>query len=116
MAFLEMFIGPVLNKNKDIYQTYAAQMGELTMKAGALSVTACWGVDGGQAMIAPLAASVKVAAEETIVARIVCWPSKAARDEGWAEMMKTPDPRFATLQMPFDRARVSYAAFEEMDA
>jgi uncharacterized protein YbaA (DUF1428 family) len=116
MAFLEMFVGPVLTSNKEAYQTYAAQMGELTMKAGALSVTACWGVDGGQTMIAPLAASLKITEEETIVARIVRWSSKAARDEGWAEMMKTPDPRFATLQMPFDRARVCYAAFEEIDA
>jgi uncharacterized protein YbaA (DUF1428 family) len=114
MAFLEMFIGPVLTSNKEVYQTYAGLMGELTTKAGALSVIACWGVDGAQAMIAPLSGAVNVADDETIVARIVRWTSKAARDEGWAEMMKTPDPRFATLQMPFDRAHVRYAAFEEM--
>jgi uncharacterized protein YbaA (DUF1428 family) len=116
MAFLEMFVGPVLTTSKDAYQTYAAQMGELTLKAGALSVTACWGVDGAQAMIAPLAGAISLAEEEMIVARIVRWSSKSARDEGWAEMMKTPDPRFATLQMPFDRSRVRYAAFEEMGA
>ena len=113
MAFLEMFVGPVLTTNKDVYQSYAAQMSELTMNAGALSVAACWGAEGPQGMLTPLASAVKVESGETIVSRIVRWPSKAARDEGWAAMMKNPDPQAAAIQLPFDRARVFYAAFEE---
>ncbi len=113
MAFLEVFVGPVPTTSKDLYHAYATQMGALTMQAGALSVTACWGADGPQGMLIPLAGAVKVEVGETLVVRIVRWSSKAARDEGWAMMMNTPDPQAASIQMPFDRTRVCYAAFDE---
>lgn len=116
MAFLEIFIGPVPTASKDDYSAYARQMGAITRKVGALSVTACWGTDGGKSMVPPLAGDMKVGDDETIVTRIVRWTSKAARDEAWGEMMKNPDPQMATIQMPFDRTRVRYAAFEEIDA
>ena len=114
MAFLEMFVGPVPTTSKDVYHAYAAQMGALTMQAGAMSVTACWGADGPQGVLSPLAGAVKADVGETIVARIVRWSSKAARDEGWAAMMKTPDLQAASIPVPFDRARVCYAAFDEL--
>ncbi len=114
MAFLEVFVGPVPTTSKHLYHAYATQMGALTMQAGALSVTACWGADGPQAMLSPLAGAVKVEVGETLVARIVRWSYKAARDEGWATMMKTPDLQAALIQAPFDRTRVRYAAFEEL--
>jgi uncharacterized protein YbaA (DUF1428 family) len=114
MAYMEMFVGPVLTSKRDAYSAYAKEMGSLTMKAGALSVTACWGDDSPGGMLKALASAVKVEPGETLVARIVRWTSKSARDEGWANMMKTPDMQTAPIEMPFDRARVCHAGFEEI--
>lgn len=114
MAYLEVFVGPVLTSNKDAYSTYAQKMGALTLQAGALSVTACWGDEASQGMLRTLASVVKLEPGETLVARIVRWESKAARDEGWAGMMKVPAMQSEPIQMPFDRTRVCYAGFEEL--
>lgn len=114
MAYIDMFVGPVLTGNKEAYSAYARTMGALTMKAGALSVTACWGDDNPGGMLKTLASAVKVELDETIVARIVKWKSKDARDTGWAEMMKTPDMQSASIAVPFDRTRVHYSGFEDI--
>lgn len=115
MAYLELFAGSVPTVSKDDYSAYAQKMGAITMKAGALSVTACWGEDTQGGMLKALAPAVKVEPGETLVCRVVKWPSKAARDAGWANMMQTPDNEMANIQMPFDRSRVHYADFEVLD-
>ncbi len=114
MAYIDMFVGPVLTDNKEAYSAYARTMGALTMKAGALSATACWGDDSPRGMLKTLASAVKVEPGETIVARIVKWKSKDARDAGWAEMMKTPDMQSASITVPFERTRVHYCSFEDI--
>ena len=114
MAYLEMFVGSVASDKKDDYRNYAGKMEAITLRAGALSVSACWGLSTPQGMLKVLADGVQVGADETLVTRIVRWQSKTARDEGWAKMMSTPDPEMANIQMPFDRTRVYYADFEEL--
>lgn len=115
MAYLELFAGPVPTSSKDDYSAYAKKMGAITKKAGALSVTACWGEDTPVGMLKALAPAVKIEPGETFVCRVVKWPSKAARDAGWANMMQTPDNEMASIQIPFDRSRVHYADFEVLD-
>ena len=56
MPYIDMFVGPVLTGNKEVYSTYARKRGALTMKAGALSVTACWGDESPGGMLNALAA------------------------------------------------------------
>lgn len=115
MAYIELFVGPVLTANKDAYDAYAAKMGALTMQAGALSVAACWGDDAPLGMVKPLASLVQLEPGETLVARIVRWKSKEARDEGWAQMMTGPAMQSEPIEMPFDRSRVCHGGFEELD-
>lgn len=114
MAYIELFVGPVLTENKQAYETYAAKMGALTLQAGALSVAACWGDDTPQGMLMSLTSAVQIEPGETLVARMVRWKSKEARDEGWAGMMKSLTMQTEPIQMPFDRSRVCYSGFEEL--
>jgi len=114
MAFVDVFVGPVPEAGRDAYGAYAKAMGALTLKAGALSVTALWGAEMPQGMMRPLADAVKIEPGEAIVARIIRWKSRQDRDKGWAEMMKTPDMQAASIVVPFDRSRVCYAGFEEL--
>ena len=115
MVYLELFAGPVPVIDKDDYRTYAKKMGAITKKAGALSVTACWGEGVPAGMLRALAPAIGIEPGEALACRLVKWPSKAARDAGWANMMQTPDNDMANIRMPFDRARVHYADFEVLD-
>lgn len=114
MIYMDMFVGPVLASNKEAYGVYAQKIGALTLQAGALSATACWGLEQPQGMVKPLAAAVELQPGEMLVTRIVRWKSKEAREEGWAELMKNPQMQAASTPMPFDRTRVLYAGFEEL--
>ena len=40
---------------------------------------------------------------------------RAAREEGWAAMMKSPDMQAAASLFQLDRSRILHAAFEELD-
>ena len=115
MAYLEMFVGAVPADKRDVYTAYAAKMGAITLRAGALSVSAYWGVDVPQGMLKPLSGPLQIGENEALVSRTVRWASKSAREEGWAKMMTTPDPEMANIQIPFDRTRVYYAAYEELE-
>ena len=114
MAYIDLFVGPVLTANKQAYDTYAAKMGALTMKAGALSVAACWGEETPHGMVKPLASLMQIEPGETLVARIVRWQSKEARDQGWAGMINDPAMQSEPIQMLFDRTRVCHAGFDEL--
>ena len=112
MPYMDIFVGPVLIADKDAYAAYARMMGELTLQAGALSVTACWGSDCPDGMANSFASAVKLQPGETIVTRFVRWTSKDMRDAAWAEMMKTRDMQSGSMPMPFDRTRVIFGGFE----
>jgi uncharacterized protein YbaA (DUF1428 family) len=114
MVYVDMFVGRILNENRQIYQTYAKKMEALSMGAGALSATASWGLEIEPGMLNPLATVVKVEPGEALVTRIIRWKSQEARDAGWAEMMKSTEMQSGSIPIPFDRTRVYYAGFEEL--
>ena len=47
--------------------------------------------------------------DETVVYTWIEWPSKAARDAGWAKVMADPRQRSGT--MPFDGKRMIHGGF-----
>lgn len=112
MAYLDIFCGPVANADKEVYTAYAKTMEALALRAGALSVTACWGSDFSDGRSASFQMAVKAQADETVVTRIVKWESKEARNAGWAAMMKPTDPPTEPPKMPFDHSRVMMGGFE----
>lgn len=114
MVYMDMFVGRILNENKEMYESYASKMQALSLEAGALSASACWDLEHPQGMLNSLAAAVKVEPGETLVTRIVRWKSKEARDAGWAEIMSNAEMQSGSIPIPFDRTQVYYAAFEEL--
>ena len=91
MAYMDVFVGPVLIADKDAYAAYARMMGELTLQAGAISFTVFWGLDFPYGMSHSCASSGKLQTGEAIVTRFVRWTSKHVRDAAWAEMIKARD-------------------------
>ncbi len=114
MVYMDMFVGRILNENREMYEAYASKMQALSLEAGALSASACWGVEQAQGMLNPLAALVKVEPGEALVTRIVRWKSKEARDAGWAKIMNNAQMQSGSIQIPFDRTQVYYSGFEEL--
>lgn len=112
MAYIDVFCGPVATADKDVYTAYARTMEEMALRAGALSVTACWGSDFPEGRPTSFQLAVNARPDETIVARFVKWKSKEARDAGWAEMMKPSQTPTEPIAMPFDHARVMIGGFE----
>jgi uncharacterized protein YbaA (DUF1428 family) len=55
---------------------------------------------------------VKKEADETVVFAWVVWPSKAARDDGWARMMQDSRMQPGANPMPFDGKRLIYGGFQ----
>jgi uncharacterized protein YbaA (DUF1428 family) len=112
MAYIDVFCGPVANADKDVYITYAKTMEAMALRAGALSVTACWGSSFPDGRPTSFQMAVKARPDETVVTRMVKWESEEARNAGWAEMMKPTDPPTEPPKMPFDHARVMMGGFE----
>lgn len=116
MAFIELFVGPISIGDKEVYRAYATTMSAITVRAGASSAKAFWGLGESNPMLGQLASALKAGPDETIAARLVSWASKEARDAGYASMMSNPDPQLVSIKLPFDRARIVYSAFEELGA
>jgi uncharacterized protein YbaA (DUF1428 family) len=49
---------------------------------------------------------------ETVVLSWITWPSRAARDAGWAAVMADPRMSEEANPMPFDGSRMIFGGFE----
>jgi uncharacterized protein YbaA (DUF1428 family) len=112
MAYIDVFCGPVATADKEIYSEYAKTMEALALRAGALTVTACWGSDFPKGRPTSFQMAVKARSDETIVTRMIRWQSREARNAGWATMMKPTYPPTEPPKMPFDHSRVMMGGFE----
>ena len=111
MNYVDGYLIPVPNKNKDAYVELAKISAAVFKDHGALHVAESWGdeVPDGELTSFPMA--VKLEADETVVFSWIIWPSKEARDEGVEKAMK--DERFEVFKgkMPFDGKRMIYGGY-----
>ncbi len=112
MSYVDGFVAAVPNANRQAYLDHARIVGALFKEFGALNVVDCWGDDVPEGKLTSFTMAVKREADETIALGWVTWPSRAARDEGWAKVMA--DPRMApdAMTMPFDGKRMIFGGFE----
>lgn len=112
MTYVDGFVAPVPNSNREAFVAHARKAAELFKEAGALSIVECWGNDvpDGQQTSFPMA--VKKAPDETVVFSWVVWPDKATRDAGMARMMQDSRTDPKTNPMPFDGRRAIFGGFE----
>lgn len=111
MPYIDGFVVPVLNKNREAYLQVAKLAAEVYREHGALKVVETWGDDVPDGKLTSFPMAVKREENETVVFSWVVWPSKAARDEGNKKVMA--DPRMQpNKEMPFDGKRLIYGGFE----
>ncbi len=111
MNYVDGFICPVSNDNKDAYTAHAKEMGGLFKEYGALTFVDCWGDDVPEGKLTSFTLAVKREESESVVFSWITWPSKAVRDAGWKKLME--DPRMNSgSSPPFDGKRLMYGGFQ----
>lgn len=113
MPYIDGFVIPVLNRNKDAYKALAAKAAPIFMECGATRVVECWGDDIPQGKITDFRGAVKAEEGETVVFSWIVWPSKEARDAGNKKVMEDPRMKMED-DMPFDGKRMIFGGFEQL--
>lgn len=109
-AYVDGFILPVRNDNKDAYAALAAKAAPIFREYGALRVVESWGDDVPEGKVTDYRRAVKAVDGENVVFSWIEWPSKSTRDEAWAKVMA--DERMKPDgDMPFDGQRMFWGGF-----
>lgn len=111
LGYADGFVAPVPEANKEAYFAMAKKASVVFQDYGASRVVEAWGTDVPDGKVTDFRMAVKAEPGESIVFSFIEWPSKAARDTGWAKVMAdermTPDGK----NMPFDAKRMIYGGF-----
>lgn len=110
MEYIDGFVAAVPEAGREAYLAYAAEAAAMFREYGASRVTECWGGDVPEGKLTSFPMAVKREEGEVVVFSWIAWPSKAARDAGWARIMA--EGRMAGSEMPFDGKRMIYGGFQ----
>ncbi len=114
MSYIDGFVIPVPNGNKDAYREMAAKVAPIFAEFGATRMVECWGDDVPDGKVTDFKRAVQAEAGETVVFSWIVWPSRAARDEGNKKIMVDPRMKPGPDGMPFDGKRMIFGGFELM--
>lgn len=112
MTYVEGFLTPVPNANKDAYKKHAEGAIDLFLGLGATRFVEAWGDDVPDGKVTDYRRAAHAKDGETVVFSWIEWPSKAARDTGVKATMEDPRMKVAPETMPFDGARMIFGGFE----
>jgi uncharacterized protein YbaA (DUF1428 family) len=111
MGYADGFVVPVPEGNKEAYRAMAAKAAPIFQEYGAVRVVEGWGDDVPDGTVTDFRRAVKAEPGETVVYSFVEWPSKAARDQGWAKIMTDERMQPDHDNMPFDGKRMFWGGF-----
>ena len=110
MSYIDGFVVPVPEGNKEKYREMAEKAVAMFKRFGALRLVECWGHDVPDGKVTDFRRAVAAQAGENVVFSWIEWPSKEARDECHKAMMD--DPEMKNMEMPFDGKRMIFGGFE----
>lgn len=112
MSYIDGFVAPVPDANREAYIEHAEKVAALFKEHGALAVVECWGDDVPEGKLTSFPLAVKREPGESVVFSWITWPSRAVRDEGWKKLTADPRMQPGAMPMPFDGKRLIYGGFE----
>jgi uncharacterized protein YbaA (DUF1428 family) len=110
MSYIDGFVIPVPNANRDAFIKHASKYDAIFVEYGAIRVLECWADDVPDGQVTDFRRAVQATADESVVFSLVEWPSKAARDAGMDKFMSDPRMQEAA-DCPFDGKRMIFGGF-----
>ncbi|HMO75342.1 MAG TPA: DUF1428 domain-containing protein [Sphingopyxis sp.] len=112
MGYVDGFIVPVPDGNKEAYRVLAQKASAVFIDHGATRVVEAWGDDvpDGKVTDYPRAAHRKDG--ENVVFSWIEWPSKEARVAAWEKVMADERMQHDPEDQTFDGQRMVYGGFE----
>ena len=111
MSYVDGYVVPVPDANKQEYIEQAKIMAAVFKEYGAQEIYENWADDVPEGEVTSFSKSVKLQEGESVVFSWVVWPSKEVRDTGWKGVMEDPRMDPAENPMPFDGKRLIYGGF-----
>ena len=114
MSYIDGFVAAVPDANREKYLQFARTTDQVFKDCGALRVVDCWADDVPEGKLTSFPLAVKREPGESVVFGWIEWPSKAARDAGFAKAMADPRMDPASNAMPFDGKRMIFGGFQSI--
>ena len=114
MAYIDGFVIPVRNDDKQAFIDFAREFDPIFLEHGATRVIECWGDDVPHGKQTDFYRAVAAKEDEAVLFSWIEWPDKATRDAGMKKMMEDPrmDPSNPdNPPMPFDGKRMIFGGF-----
>lgn len=115
MSYIDGFVIPVPQANREAFIRHAEEIDRIFMEWGALRVFECWEDDVPDGKLTDFRRAVQAGDNEAVVFSWVAWPDKPTRDAAMAKMMASmqEDDRLNPDKnpMPFDGARMIFGGF-----
>jgi uncharacterized protein YbaA (DUF1428 family) len=109
MTYIDGFVAPVPQENKQAYLDHVREALSLFKDHGATRMVENWGDDVPVGKLTDFHRAVQKRDDEAVLFSWVEWPSKDVRDAGMKALEQ--DTRMKTLVMPFDGRRMIYGGF-----
>jgi len=111
MGYVDGYLVPVPDGNKDAYRAMAAKASEVFRDHGATRVVEAWGDDVPDGKVTDYHRAAHRKDGETVVFSWVEWPDKETRMAGWDKVMKDERMQHDPNDQTFDGKRMIYGGF-----
>jgi len=111
MTYVDGFVIPVPQGNRERYRAAAARIWPLFKEFGAIRQVECWGDDVPDGVTTDFKRAVKAEEGETVVFAWIEYPSKEVRDAASKKMQEDPRMKEMFADMPFDGKRMIFGGF-----
>ena len=111
MGYADGLLIPVPHDRQEAYRTMAARTATIFQDHGAIRLVEAWGSDVPDGAVTDYKRAVQAQADENIVFSWIEWPSKEARNAGWAAIMADDRMKDPPADMPMDGKRMIYGGF-----
>jgi uncharacterized protein YbaA (DUF1428 family) len=112
MTFIEGFIVPVPQSNRDAYRQHASGMFPMLREFGVERLVEAWGNDVPQGKVTDFRMAVAAKEDEQVVFSFFEYPDRTIRDSANQKMMSDPRMEEMGANMPFDGKRMVMGGFE----
>jgi uncharacterized protein YbaA (DUF1428 family) len=111
VSYVQGFLIPVPNGNREAYRAMAAKTAPFFKEYGALRIVECWGEAIPHGTVTDFYKAVQAEEGENVVFAWVVWPDKQTCDAAHDKMMADGRMETPPADMPFDGKRMIFGGF-----